>query len=250
MTHVLVTRPLEASRQLAGELGARGMFAVVMPMYTFAAHQPAVDMTAVWATPQTRKLAVFTSPRAVQFGLAHIPQEQLDGLELAVVGSATRAKLEASGYSVHLQAPTGFTSEDLLQVPELAEAPGKAVIFCAPGGRDALQKGLTELGWDVVNAMVYERVALQPETEQVEALAGAESLLSVWTSISALELAREQLPAPVWSKILNSPALVISSRIRQYLEQLGATHVELAIGPGNADLLQSILWLTEREACS
>ena len=244
MTHVLVTRPLEASQQLADQLQIAGLLPIVMPLYTFSARQPSLDMNSAWSRTAARKLAVFTSPRAVQFGLSHIPREQLNELEFAVVGSATRAELESSGYSVHLQAPSGFTSEDLLQMPELAVDPGDAVIFCAPGGRKTLESGLGDLGWNVVKAMVYERLPLQPTSEQVNALSGADDLLSVWTSISALELAGEYLPGPLWAKILDAPALVVSTRIQHYLQQQGAGCVELADGPGNAELLQSILRLS------
>ncbi len=247
MTHVLVTRPLAASQQLANQLESLGLFSIVMPMYTFSACKPSVDMSSVWSATTVRKLAVFTSPRAVQFGLSHIPRNQLGDLEFAVVGSATRAKLESSGHTVHLQAQAGFTSEDLLQIPELTVNPGKAVIFCAPGGREALAKGLGDLGWDVIKAMVYERLPLRPVTKQIDALSGAEDLLSVWTSISALKLAEEYLPGFVWAKILNAPALVISVRIQHHLQQMGATRVELADGPGNPQLLQSILRLTGRQ---
>ena len=241
MTHVLVTRPLEASRQLADQLEALGLFPIVMPLYTFSARKPDLDMHLAWSTSKARKLAVFTSPRAVRFGLAHIPRDVLDDLEFAVVGSATRAKLESSGYQVHLQASSGFTSEDLLQLPQLAVDPGAAVIFCAPGGREALARGLDDLGWSVASAMVYERLPLRPESAQIDTISTARDLLSVWTSVSALKLAEKYLPEAVWMKILNAPALVISSRIQHYLQQLGATRVELADGPGNPELLQSII---------
>lgn len=245
MTHVLVTRPLESSEQLAGELDALGLFPIVMPLYTFAARKPVVDTRLIWSEKQLRKLAVFTSPRAVQFGLPYIPaHDQLDGLEIAVVGSATRASLESSGYPVHLQAASGFTSEDLLQIPGLAENPGVAVIYCAPGGRETLAEGLHGLGWRTVKALVYERVPLQPGSGQLDYLRNTGDLISLWTSISALKLAEEYLPPDVWGKILGSPALVISSRIQHYLTQLGAGSVELADGPGNPDLLKSILRLT------
>ena len=248
MKHVLVTRPLESSEQLARQLEALGLFPIVMPLYTFAAREPAVDISSVWSEKRLRKLAVFTSPRAVQFGLPYIPaHDQLAGLELAVVGSATRASLESSGYPVHLQARSGFTSEDLLQIPGLAENPGVAVIYCAPGGRETLAEGLHGLGWRIVKALVYERVGLQPDSGQVDYLRKAGDLVSIWTSISALKLAKEYLPPDVWGKILDSKALVISSRIRHYLTQLGAGSVELADGPGNPDLLKSILRLTGRQ---
>ena len=123
------------------------------------------------------------------------------------------------------------------------------MIYCAPGGRETLAEGLDDLGWRTVKAMVYERVPLQPDSSQVEYLRNAGNLISIWTSISALKLAEEYLPPDVWGKILNSPALVISSRIQHYLTQLGASSVELADGPGNPELLQSVLRLTGQQNC-
>ena len=241
MTQILITRPLEASQQLAEQLDALGINSIIMPLYTFSAHDPELDMNSAWSAPARRRLAVFTSPRAVQYGLSHIPNNQLDGLEFAVIGSATRATLESSGFPVHLQADNGYRSEDLLQIPELASEPGEAVIFCAPGGRETLSTGLGKLGWDVTNAMVYQRVPQAPKPAQLDALSAAEDLLSVWTSISALKIAEELLPGALWLKILNAPALVISARIQHHLQQLDATHVELADGPGNTAILQSIV---------
>ena len=240
MTQVLVTRPLEASQKLADQLDALGLSPIVMPLYTFTARTPPFEMATAWPNPGARKLAVFTSPRAVHFGLSQIPEDCLNDLEFAVVGSATRAILESSGHPVHLQAPLGFTSEDLLLMPELALELGDAVIFCAPGGREALEKGLGELGWNVVKAMVYERVTMPPTPVQIEAISSADELISIWTSVSALEIARAHLPEATWDKILCTPALVISKRIQHHLQQLGARRVELADGPGNIDLLHSI----------
>ncbi|MGA9575622.1 MAG: uroporphyrinogen-III synthase [Lysobacterales bacterium] len=249
MTHVLVTRPQEASQQLAEQLDVLGLIPVVMPFYTFTARTPEIDMVAVWQTGEMRKLAVFTSPRAVEFGLPFMPpQNQWGDLQVAVVGSATRVALEAHGIAVQIQAQSGFTSEDLLKAPELADKPGVAVIFCAPDGRETIADGLQGLGWAVEKAMVYGRVPLQPESAQLELLRGVGDLVSVWTSISALKLAEKSLPRDVWGKILGSPALVISSRIQQYLEKLGAGCVELADGPGNPELLRSLSRLNERRS--
>jgi len=248
MTHVLITRPYDASQQLADQLVARGLSPVVIPFYTFKARDPDIDIGSVWSASSSRKLAVFTSPRAVEFGLPVILRQHLiDDLEIAVVGSATRACLETAGYAVHLQATTGFTSEDLLQIPNLAENAGVAIVFCAPGGRETLVEGLTGLGWNTLKAMVYERVPLQPDSGNIDRLRDSDDLISVWTSISALKLAEEYLPRDLWGKILDSPALVISSRIQHYLSQRGASSVELADGPGNPDLLKSVLRLTQQQ---
>lgn len=247
MTHILITRPERPAQQLAEELWVRGLSAIVMPLYTFSTLQPSNDVAHAWAGAAVRRLAVFTSPRAVQFGLAHIPPGYADKIEFAAVGDATRARLEAAGHEVQVRATSGYASEDLLQLASLTMNPGLAVIFCAPGGREALASGLEAQGWQVVKAVVYERVPLQPTSLQIEAIEAAEDLISIWTSISALELAREQLPGPVWNRVLCAPALVISQRIQHHLQQLGASRIILADGPGNADLLRSIMRLLGRE---
>jgi uroporphyrinogen-III synthase len=252
MTQVLITRPLTPANELAAQLRSHGLTPIVMPFYSFSALQPVPGMTDLLSAARGRKLAVFTSPRAVRFGLPHLTAALKQSLEFAAIGMATRAQLEALGCKVHLQAAGGYTSEDLLQLPGLDSAPGSAVIFCAPGGRETLASGLEALGWNVVKSMVYERVEVQPAAEQIESIMRAGSLLTVWTSISALELARKQLPAAAWDRVLCTPALVISQRIQHHLHQLGASCVELADGPGNADLLRAILRLAgnAKNACA
>jgi len=240
MAHVLITCPRQASLQLARQLGRYGLKAIVMPLYTFSVHQPDLDVRKALERNHGRRLALFTSPRAVRFGFEHIPPEIINDLEVAAVGAATRACIEAKGHQVHVQSPTGYTSEDLLEVSELATNPGQAVIFCAPGGRRKLANGLQELGWTVSMAMVYQREALRPSEELISEIDAAKDLLSTWTSISAIDLAREYLPPAAWKKILNAPALVISARIQHYLQQAGAARVYLAEGPGNSELLKSI----------
>jgi len=240
MIHILITRPLETSVQLANQLKLAGVRSIIMPLYTFSPCDPGNVIDVALANPETHKLATFTSPRAVQFGLEHIPQGHLNKLEFAAIGSATRKALEQSGLKVHVQSGSGFTSEDLLRVPQLQVDPGNAIIFCAPGGRKKLAKGLQDLGWEVSLARVYQRQPLRPTQDQLDAISAADKLITVWTSTSALDLARQYLSTAVWSKILHAPALVISARMKHHLLQAGATHVELAEGPGNNELLRSI----------
>jgi len=243
MTHVLLTRPLEASQQLAFQLDLLGLSPIVMPFYSFAPLQSAVEFE---SAASGRKLAVFTSPRAVEYGLPLISQDQIPELEMAVIGSASAAALNAAGYPDYIQASSGYTSEDLLQAPEITEQAGEAIIFCAPGGREALITGLSELGWHVSKAMVYERQALQPDDEQLRALADTDDLISIWTSMSAVKLAHSALPRGSWEKILQSPSLVISKRIQHDLKSMGAAQVEVTDGPGNNPLLKAIIRMSER----
>jgi uroporphyrinogen-III synthase len=246
MSHVLITRPLPAARELAEELERHGLQPVVMPVYDFVGRDPG-DLSGLQAPPPTRKLAVFTSPRAVQFGAKYLPGAATAGVQLAVVGSTTRHALEELGFSVDLQAESGYTSEDLLQLKALDTNPGEATIFCAPGGREKLADGLAERGWHVIKAFVYERVELAPEDEPLQVIARAKSLISVWTSNAAVDIAQKHMPATSWKKILQAPLLVISARMQRYLEDLGASRVMLADSPANPDLLRSILQIHDHE---
>lgn len=250
MTYILITRPLESSQQLAGMLEADGFSAIVMPQYEFSEKDPDIDLKLAWSISKGRQLAVFTSPRAVQYGLPVLPDPHKTELEIAAIGPATKAQLESCGYTVNLRAKTGYTSEDFLQIPGLAEASGDAVIFCAPGGRKTLAEGLRNLGWQVELAEVYQRSPLIMSSKQLEVLSRVDDFISVWTSVSALEIAEEQLPEATWEKILRAPAIVISARLQQYLQQAGATFVEQTDGPGNSEILKSVLRLSRGESGS
>lgn len=250
MTTILITRPLAEARQLADLLDNVGIGSIVMPLYDFSARAPDIAINKVFAASTGRKLAIFTSPRAVKFGLEYLPSEIRTGVEIAAIGEATCRQLENAGLKVDWKPATGFTSEDLLGVAGLslddnsatgpASKEGTAIIVTAPGGRNALQTGLQSKGWVVSKALVYQRKSLTPGEQSVTAILESQDLLSIWTSTSALNGAQKRLPASVWTKILNSPALVISARIKHHLQQQGVSDITLADGPGNADLLQSI----------
>lgn len=254
----MLTRPLQESTALAGDLKGVGFDSVVMPLYAFSGFKPAVDVAAILANAEGRRLLVFTSPRAVEFGLDYVPVAQRSGLEFAVVGDATRRKLAAAGLQVSWQPDNGFTSEDLLALPGLAlpgqsiagpsGKAGTAIVMCAPDGRGVLKPGLKALGWVAHNAMVYQRQWLIPAQDQVARIMAAESLLSVWTSTSAISGAEKHLPAAAWRKVLKQPALVVSARIKHHLQQQGASEISIASGPGNVDLLQSIRNFVEQQS--
>jgi uroporphyrinogen-III synthase len=117
---------------------------------------------------------------------------------------------------------------------------GAAVVMAAPGGRDVLVAGLESKGWAVSKALVYQRRIVKPAEQTVQAILKARDMICIWTSTSALVSAQKNLPANVWAKILDAPALVISERIKHHLHQLGVSDISLTDGPGNADLVQSI----------
>lgn len=244
---VLVTRPQPQCAELARLLEARRVSAIEMPAMGFAAAAQPFEPGARWLEARHR-LAVFTSPRAVEYGLAVLPPALLAKVTVAAIGPATAEALAQRGLSA-MQAPDGgYVSESLLQAPQLQLAPGQALILAAPGGRDALMEGLTALGWQVQVGEVYRRVPLPPQAPAIEALRTAPLVVSTWTSSAAMSTVLGGLPKDVTTRLLAGPWVVISERLAAGARGHGATDVQLADGPDNQALLRAALKAVQSNA--
>jgi len=215
------------------------MVPVIMPAYEFRSTGIRVAPGAGWRDAPAR-LAVFTSPRAVRFGLACVDAGVLDETQIAAIGPATTAALEAAGVGVDLQAGRPYSTETLFAVPDFPAVPGQALIFAAPGGRQALREGLEGRGWKVHQAWVYERLALEPGPEAVAAIREAARVLSVWTSAAAMEWLLKRLPEEDSARVLAGVFIVASERLAVLANQLGASGVHVAAGADNANLFEAI----------
>lgn len=242
-THALVTRPHPQGVELAARL--RPWVAPIdMPAFRFAARGEGVAPDDAWRRAR-RRLLLFTSPRAVEFGLAALAPEMLDGATSASVGPATTRALEQAGLAP-VQAPgPDFDSEALLRTldHELAsdgEDPGSgaAVIFAAPGGREALQRGLAARGWHVRFAPVYERRLIAPEPSAVAELERAGHVASFWTSGVAIAHLLDTLSDTAADRIRAGIAIVISERLAELAREHGLGDVVVAKGPANDDLVR------------
>jgi uroporphyrinogen-III synthase len=242
-THVLITRPEAESGQLAELLQRTPLTSLVMVPYRFEAVDAGTALADAWPAAG-RRLAVFTSTRAVKFGLAQLPPGFLQDADIAAIGPATAAALERAGQPASIVPEGRYTSETLLTHSELAREPGRALIFAAPGGRELLQQGLERLGWQVRMIFVYRRQPVAPDSEHTKALLGADGIISVWTSENAMRALAGALPLEAWQAICRGEGIVTSERLRQCLAELGLNRVHVSSGPGNESILQLILDLT------
>ena len=141
-------------------LAPLGLQAIVQPAFEYRALDVRASDPAGYARLEAARpgdLVVFTSPRAVEHGLAQIPRALLRRLRVAAIGPASGAALAAAGIPVVISAGEGYTSEALLaalNTTRALEPPGQAFVVAAPGGREALLDGLLGLGWQAVMLMV------------------------------------------------------------------------------------------------
>lgn len=242
-SHVLITRPREEARELSGMLATMGIASILQPAQAFSRREVSPEDERTMGQMQPGALMVFTSPRAVEFGLPQLSSQLLSQSRIAAIGPATSRALAAAGRSVHVASSSGYTSEALLD--ELAcgavqEFARQALILCAPGGREKLLSRLQESGWDARPLWVYDRRAEDIDPESIEAIAQADRLLAVWTSGEAMDSLSQRMPPSAWFQICRGEWLVISSRLQILARAFGPPSVHLASGPGNTDLASAI----------
>ena len=238
---VLITRPQAEAERLGSRLEAMGIRHIIQPAQEFGPRQLSAE-----ELDELRRLRspllIFTSPRAVDFGLARLSSEVLSTARLAAIGPATAKALVAAGKRVDIQPDAGYTSEALLESPALADASAgrEALILGAPGGREMLVNHLTERGWNARHLWVYERQPAAIRPQALEAITEARSLLTVFTSGDAMKSLSQRLPPAVWFAVCRGEWLVISERLRRLARAFGPSVVHLSSGPQNADLATAI----------
>ena len=238
-SHVLISRPAEEAVGLADHVRALGLEPVRMPAFRFAPMPGPLILDPSWLDAHSR-LLIFTSPRAVRFGLQQISRELLDGALLAAIGPATRVALECTGLEVDVFPDGSHDSEGLLASDNLPIEPGAALIVTAPGGRTALRDGLAALGWQVREAFVYERLPWTPEPFAQAMLEQAAGVLSLWTSGYALQHLLQALSPAARRAVLDGILIVPSQRLQAQGRALGAAHVRLSHGAGNDALAKAL----------
>jgi uroporphyrinogen-III synthase len=242
ITRVLVTRPQPEADRLAARLKDAGIEAIVQPAQAFRSREISASELEAFGGMSPPFLLIFTSTRAVDFGLPRLPASVTTGARYAAIGPATARALAAAGKPVSVQPALGYTSEALLE--ELAgDSSGKgssALIVTAPGGREVLLDRLQERDWNVACAWVYERIPVEISSEAVESIKNAERLLTVFTSGEAMNAMSQRLPPSAWFSVCRGEWLVTSERLVRLARAFGPAGIHLAKGPGNADLVTAI----------
>jgi len=247
-SHVFLTRPRSESGDLAAMLAPLGMQAVIQPAFDFLQRDAAASQPAVMAALESGELApllIFTSPRAVQFGLGQLPGGLTRRVKVAAIGPATARALEAAGVTVTVRPSSEYTSEALLGTLQqdsagFMSAGRSALILAAPGGRRKLAEGLSERNWTTQMLMVYERKNASLNKQELGKLQEAERIISVWTSTNAMKSLSQRLPPASWFRLCQGEWLVISNRLKRLARAYGPSDIHLSPGPSNSDLFTAI----------
>ena len=216
-------------------LAPLGLEAIIQPAFDYAPVAALDEDPETFAELESAgagDLLVFTSPRAVAYGLPQVPREVLSRMQVAAIGPASTDALSRAGIRVTVSPSAGYTSEDLLdsidgQSHGLPPQPGRAFMVAARGWRARLLP-------------VYRPVPVEIDRAALQKLGEASSLLSVWTSGNAMAALAQRLPPASWFRICQGEWLVISERLRRLARAYGPAEIHLASGPGNAAIVSAI----------
>ena len=247
-SHIFLTRPQSEAGELAAMLSPLGLKIVIQPAFDFRELDASVEQPELLADLEAggvKPLLIFTSPRAVSFGLRQLPDGLTNTCQVAAIGPATARALEAERVSVRIRPAEGYTSEALLQTLG-DDASGfispnrSALILAAPGGRRKLAEGLEERGWTTQMLMVYRRENAALDKQEISRLDKATGILSVWTSANGMKSLSQRLPPAVWFRLCRGEWLVISDRLKRLARAYHPSEIHLSSGPGNSDLFTAI----------
>ena len=244
--HVLLTRPRPESEALAALLDPLGLEPVILPAFDYLGQELPVSQPEDFASlsqATEADLIVFTSPRAVQFGLPQLPAPALGRARVHAIGPSTARDLARAGVRACVAPADGYTSEALLE--SLAAGPGpansaRAFIVAAPGGREKLAEGLVVLGWRVHMLWAYRAEPAPLAADEIARLRHAPHVLSVWTSGNTLKALSQRLPTAAWFRVCQGPWVVISERLERLARAYGPPQIARARAPDNAAIVAAV----------
>ena len=249
-TTVWVTRPTHQAGALCRMIEQRNGRALLLPTLAIRPF-----MEAPRAAENRRRLAaadilIFISRNAVIHALERYPHivDTVPGKAVLAVGEATARCLGEAGFEQVVQAGRGG-SEALLHLPILdATALGgkRVVIVRGQGGREQLRHGLLARGAVVDYLEVYRRC--KPAISQADMAEfwhdqGPDAIII--TSVAGLDNLVELTPATENSRLLDTPLVVMSERIRQHASAAGFRYMAVATDNTDAGLVEALLELGE-----
>lgn len=239
---VLVTRPAQQSGALCQRLCDEGAKVVPIPALRIEpSQQTAVDISD-W------DWVFFVSANAVRFF-----EGETGGAKVVAIGEQTAEALRRKGISTSLVPAKGFTTEDLVAMPELESLTGqRCLIVRGDGGRGALRTVLETRGAMVQYLEVYRRVPLDAVSdEQWQPMLASARSVAMFTSGDSLRYFRSALMASARDRFDRLAKIVGSGRIAEVARETNhpASVIVTAHDPSDNSMMNALYQWAEQEAC-
>ena len=157
---IVVTRPRAQADEMLTLLQAQGARPILFPAVQIEAPENWQSLDDALHQLVAYDWVIFSSRNAVAFALSRLQSRNLSwptGPRIAAVGRETAKALREFGLQVDL-VPRRFSSEGLLESPELVAVQGQRIaLFAGDQGRELLEKTLGERGAVIDKVLCYRR---------------------------------------------------------------------------------------------
>ena len=223
---ILNTRPTHQAAGLQDLLIAQGATVVSFPTIEIVDCEAGGFQTQLAGNISDYHIAIFISRNAVDGAFRFLDEVSLpEHLQLAVIGEGTFQALQERVHDLdqRLIRSEPYNSEGLLLAEALQQVEGKnVIIFRGQQGRTLLADELSRRGATVDQCEVYQRQApVYDATDFAEHAAEIFPTLALFTSTEGMCNLLPLVDAESREKLLRTPWLLISERMRESAGKLG-----------------------------
>jgi uroporphyrinogen-III synthase len=244
---VLVTRPEHQSQGLCDLIQAAHGRPVRFPALEILGPADKHAARAQLDGASRADLLIFVSANAVQYAFPLLPEQLPLNIDVAAIGGATAAALTAGGLEPTL-VPQRMDSEGLLALPALESVRGRSIyILRGNGGRERLAETLRERGAEVHQVEVYRRQIPKRPAAAANLVRGWGQLVDavVATSNAIVDNLFTLLGDEGDERLRNTPMIVVSQRMAEYVVGRGCQAVYVANSARDADVLIALCEVNE-----
>lgn len=243
---VVVTRPARQAAAFVEKLAALGAAPIVWPAIVILPPDDPAPLARVHAALASYDLAFFVSANAAEFGAPPVGSWPAR-LQAFAPGPGTAEALAGVGVSGVRIPESGYDSEGLLALPELAQVRGKrAIVFRGNGGREVLVDTLTRRGATVESVACYRRAAPSGDARAVlDAIDEGRAHALTLTSAEGVDNLMRAAGADGRERLGRIPAFAPHPRIVEHARSAG---LDARLTPGgDAGLIAGLLeWASAR----
>lgn len=251
---ILITRPIDQAENLAKLIRRQGGHPILFPTIVIKSlacqHGQKDWMPGFAGTTTEAELLIFTSKNAVihSHELLKKYYQHSKVIKIAAIGDGTKRALEEHGFTVDFSSPPPFSSENLLQLPELQSCEQKRIlIVTGKNSRPVLLEILKQRKAIVYQLEVYERVPPSYPTQVIDQLFSQNTInVIVTTSNESLKNLVAILPDRRQT-IENTPQVVISERGYQLAKELHIKDVFKTDSISDEAIMETIIKICKKK---
>lgn len=250
--NILVTRPAHQAEGFSRLLENYGGCAIRMPAMAIEELDNDNEIKNTFENLFRFDWVIFISANAVNFALransGKIPNFM--NTSVAAIGQATADALQNASIPVHLVPEKGYSTEDLLAMPQMQDIKEQRfLIVRGRGGREQLASLLVSKGAKSVEYLeVYKRVLPSIDCKPATLML-AEKKLNVITVTSGeiLQNLLIMLDKKYHEYLFTLPLVVVSDRIRQMAITMGFKRIVMANSPSDKAQLEAVIMIVTGE---